>query len=300
MQASRVVAANDDSSDDDVDVGYVDNPLVEEDSEGEEETTASKKKRKINSLKSNREEKKKNRKISEDEAKKSLVLITAQDQLNLLIESQNDAPGPRLEDSVTVNDFLEGEGSNEGDRNSSRSALNMVDALAFSGLKKLLKTGLMQLEPGCPLALIVCPSAARCTQVIANISKRYHCRVAKLYAKHMKIPDQIESLKQVMPIAVGTPSRIAKLIELSALRLSHCSTVLLDVTLDAKLFHLLSLVETKGDTFSLLHTSVLPELEHLKLGLIREEGEAAIVLKKPNQKPNWVPKVKGATGAGAR
>jgi hypothetical protein len=90
---------------------------------------------------------------------------------------------------------------------------------------------------------------------------------------------------------------VAKLIELGALRLSLCSMVLLDVTLDVKKFHLLTLAETKGDTFSLLHTSVLPELTHLKLGLIREQGEAPIVLKKPNQKPNWTPKVKPVAGA---
>jgi len=287
QQVSTSKAATEDSSDDDVDVGYVDQPLIEEDSD-EEEAPVSKKKRKINDLKMMREEKKKNMRLSaENESNKSTSIATAESQFDLLIECQSSAPGSRLEDTVRKVDILENESDNT-------ITLNMVDALAYSGLKKLLKTGLMQLSPGCPLALVVCPSAARCTQVIASISKRYSCRVAKLYAKHLKIPDQIESLKQVVPVAVGTPSRIAKLIELNALHLTHCSTVLLDVSLDAKKFHLLSLTETKGDTFSLLHTSVLPELEHLKLGLIREEGEAAIVLKKPNQKPNWVPKVKNA------
>lgn len=46
------------------------------------------------------------------------------------------------------------------------------------------------------------------------------CKIAKLFAKHFKVQDQIDLLsKQYFPVAVGTPNRLAKLVELGALSL---------------------------------------------------------------------------------
>ena len=48
------------------------------------------------------------------------------------------------------------------------------------------------------------------------------CKIAKLFAKHFKVQDQIDLLsKQYFPVAVGTPNRLAKLVELGALSLSR-------------------------------------------------------------------------------
>ena len=48
------------------------------------------------------------------------------------------------------------------------------------------------------------------------------CKIAKLFAKHFKVQDQIDLLsKQYFPVAVGTPNRLSKLIELGALSLSR-------------------------------------------------------------------------------
>ena len=47
------------------------------------------------------------------------------------------------------------------------------------------------------------------------------CKIAKLFAKHFKVQDQIDLLsKQYFPVAVGTPNRLSKLVELGALSLS--------------------------------------------------------------------------------
>lgn len=48
------------------------------------------------------------------------------------------------------------------------------------------------------------------------------CKIAKLFAKHFKVQEQIELLsKQYFPVAVGTPNRLSKLVELGALSLSR-------------------------------------------------------------------------------
>ena len=43
------------------------------------------------------------------------------------------------------------------------------------------------------------------------------CRVAKLFAKHLKVKQQQEMLATFSPVAVGTPNRLAKLMDLGAL-----------------------------------------------------------------------------------
>jgi hypothetical protein len=43
----------------------------------------------------------------------------------------------------------------------------------------------------------------------------FKCRVAKLFAKHMKTEEQAKQLAgNYLPIAVGTPARVKKLLEL--------------------------------------------------------------------------------------
>ncbi|CAG5086836.1 Oidioi.mRNA.OKI2018_I69.PAR.g11374.t1.cds [Oikopleura dioica] len=75
-------------------------------------------------------------------------------------------------------------------------------------------------EPLCEVnspVVIVCGAGKRCTDVLRDIqtwSKEKEGNTAKLFAKHFKIADQIKHLnKGKTSVAVGTPSRIAKLIE---------------------------------------------------------------------------------------
>lgn len=61
------------------------------------------------------------------------------------------------------------------------------------------------------------------------------CKVAKLFAKHFKVPEQQALLTKTAPaIGVGTPHRLSQLAALGALKLDRLSLVLVDVALDAK------------------------------------------------------------------
>ena len=61
------------------------------------------------------------------------------------------------------------------------------------------------------------------------------CRIAKLFAKHMKVAEQQQHLQQhPLCIAAGTPNRLCKLADIEALQLSQLQLVVLDVHQDAK------------------------------------------------------------------
>lgn len=82
-------------------------------------------------------------------------------------------------------------------------------------------------ELGCPLIVIVCASANRAVDIIKSVSKGLKCKVAKLFSRHVKIQEQIDILKKHHPIAVGTPNRLHKLIELGALSLTQTKLILI-------------------------------------------------------------------------
>jgi protein CMS1 len=123
---------------------------------------------------------------------------------------------------------------------------------------------------GCPLLLILCSSAIRATQIIKSMSaKLIKCKIAKLFAKHFKVEEQMEMLsKGSYNVALGTPNRVKRLIEVGALSLRRVSLVLVDVLPDAKTFNILTLNEVKDDFYKLLYHHILPEKAHLKLALI--------------------------------
>lgn len=59
--------------------------------------------------------------------------------------------------------------------------------------------------------------------------------MAKLFAKHFKIEEQIKDLQsRSVNIAAGTPHRVGKLVAVGSLRLDRLKLVILDVALDAK------------------------------------------------------------------
>ena len=61
------------------------------------------------------------------------------------------------------------------------------------------------------------------------------CRIAKLFAKHMKVPEQQAHLdSHVVVIGCGTPNRLLKLADMDALKLDRLQLLVLDMQLDAK------------------------------------------------------------------
>lgn len=166
------------SSDDEVDTDYVDQPLIEVDSDDEIDngttnsaidSAVSSKKRKLQALKLSRKQKK-------QELSSCEYLTTAASQYKLLIDCQPDLS--KIQENISESDIL---------TTGMKCPSTILDALALSGLKKQLKGNDVQLEPGNPLIMIICSSASRCSQVIATVSTAFHCRIAKLFSKHMKV-----------------------------------------------------------------------------------------------------------------
>lgn len=126
---------------------------------------------------------------------------------------------------------------------------------------------------GCPIVVIVAASATRCTQIIKSISaKLIKVKVAKLFAKHIKVSEQITMLsKEYFPVAIGTPHRVQKLIEVGALHLSHTTIVLVDHTPDIKKFTIFTQPDIVQDWYGLLYQSIYEHRDHLKIALVRDQ-----------------------------
>uniref|UniRef100_A0A8C3GD14 Cms1 ribosomal small subunit homolog n=1 Tax=Cairina moschata TaxID=8855 RepID=A0A8C3GD14_CAIMO len=78
--------------------------------------------------------------------------------------------------------------------------------------------------------LVICSSALRSLELIKSMTTfKGDCRVLKLFAKHIKIKEQINMLeKGVFHIGVGTPGRIKALVEQDGLCLNSTKYMILD------------------------------------------------------------------------
>lgn len=75
---------------------------------------------------------------------------------------------------------------------------------------------------------------ALCMQAMHCLSLQA-CRIAKLFAKHIKMPEQQQHLdSHAVGIGCGTPNRLLKLADIDALKLDRLRLLVLDVQLDAK------------------------------------------------------------------
>ena len=71
------------------------------------------------------------------------------------------------------------------------------------------------------------------------------------------------------PVAVGTPHRLHKLIELGALSLSKTQIILIDLIRDSKNLNMLTMNDVKNDLLDFLNVDVTSELNHIKIALIQ-------------------------------
>ncbi|XP_067897111.1 protein CMSS1 isoform X2 [Heterodontus francisci] len=122
------------------------------------------------------------------------------------------------------------------------------------------------------LMLIICSSALRALEMIRLMTAfKGDCKTLKLFAKHIKIEEQIKWLaKGVIHLGVGTPGRIRNLIERDGLSLQSLKYVILDWNWrDQKLRRLMDIPEVKQETLKLLETSVIPACKSgsVKLGI---------------------------------
>ncbi|GBG74704.1 hypothetical protein CBR_g19109 [Chara braunii] len=117
---------------------------------------------------------------------------------------------------------------------------------------------------GSPAVLIICSSAMRCVDVLKalrdSVGKRGP-RLAKLFAKHLKVEDQVQQLKDRVDIAAGTPARLQKLVSVGALALDRLRYLILDMHRDEKTFTMFDIREVRDEFWNLyrscLHQRVL-------------------------------------------
>nr|XP_018667799.1 protein CMSS1-like isoform X1 [Ciona intestinalis] len=124
-----------------------------------------------------------------------------------------------------------------------------------------------------PLIIVVCGNALRASKfnTEAKTFKGKDARSIKLFARHMKIDDQIKLLREnVIHFAVGTPERIRSLILQDALSLEHTRAFVIDWNWrDVKLKRLIDIREARASLMNLLKDCVIPACKkhHVKIGL---------------------------------
>nr|XP_033796758.1 protein CMSS1 isoform X2 [Geotrypetes seraphini] len=123
-----------------------------------------------------------------------------------------------------------------------------------------------------PLLLLICSSAHRALELIKLLSTfKGNSKVLKLFAKHIKIKEQIKLLeKNVIHLGVGTPGRVKALIEQEGLTLDSLKCLIFDWNWrDQKLRRMMEIPEVKKETMELLEMGMITacRASTLKLGL---------------------------------
>ncbi|XP_024413900.2 protein CMSS1 isoform X4 [Desmodus rotundus] len=122
------------------------------------------------------------------------------------------------------------------------------------------------------LMLIICSSAVRALELIRSMTSfRGDSKVMKLFAKHIKVQEQVKLLeKRAMHLGVGTPGRIKELVKQGGLNLNPLKFLVFDWNWrDQKLRRMVDIPEIRKEVFELLEMGVLSlcKSESLKLGL---------------------------------
>ncbi|TVU13773.1 hypothetical protein EJB05_37199, partial [Eragrostis curvula] len=109
-----------------------------------------------------------------------------------------------------------------------------------------------KIDVGSPALLVICSAALRSLELLRGLKTfTKECRPVKLFAKHLKVEEQVAMLNARVNIACGTPSRIKKLIDMEALSLSRLKLVVLDMQRDAKSFTLFTLPQVSNEFWDL-------------------------------------------------
>ncbi|RKF71153.1 Protein CMS1 [Golovinomyces cichoracearum] len=109
---------------------------------------------------------------------------------------------------------------------------------------------------GAPHTIIIASSGLRAANIARTVRKypSKEAKVAKLFAKHIKIKDAINFLKNNRTgIAIGTPQRIKDLIEQGALNIDRLERIIIDAShIDKKKRGILEMKETQVPLIVLL------------------------------------------------
>ncbi|KAK8861700.1 hypothetical protein IAR55_002523 [Kwoniella newhampshirensis] len=130
-----------------------------------------------------------------------------------------------------------------------------VEEGSFEPLQKRIETIVKRLKSkkpanGSPQVIVLALSGLRCADVVRGVRDvKGNGEVAKLFAKHFKLADQIKYLEKTkVSIAVGTPARVGKLLAEGAIKITSNTVVLLDVShKDSKTRTILTLPEVRDE-----------------------------------------------------
>ncbi|KAI7298531.1 hypothetical protein KC315_g18014, partial [Hortaea werneckii] len=116
---------------------------------------------------------------------------------------------------------------------------------------------------GSPHTLVVAGAGLRAAELVRALRKfqTKESLVAKLFAKHIKLGEAIETVKNSrMGIGVGTPQRIVDLLDNGALKLDNLERIVLDAShIDAKKRGVLDMQDTQPQVVKLLSRQELKE-----------------------------------------
>ena len=95
-----------------------------------------------------------------------------------------------------------------------------------------------------------------------NLTKlREKCKIGKLFAKHIKMKDQLAFLStQNVPIAIGTPGRVKAIMDTDCSHLDQIRFIIIDVVRDAKLRSIFDIPETSKPLLDIIFRGKLDTL----------------------------------------
>lgn len=116
---------------------------------------------------------------------------------------------------------------------------------------------------GTPHTIVVTSTALRAADLarVLRVFQTKKTRIAKLFSKHIKLKDAIETMKHTrIGIGVGTPTRLIELLQENALKIDCLERVVVDVSrIDKKTRGMLDTKETQEPLMKLLGRAELKE-----------------------------------------
>ncbi|XP_055888943.1 uncharacterized protein C3orf26 homolog [Biomphalaria glabrata] len=229
--------------------------IAKQKSESEDVATMDGKKQNKNN-KSGKEKKRQRKKITDESDETLSKPGTAEDVKIMLTKA--------LKDRLGAEAFYDILPDTENDYYPDNSDLLEPDKYLSSVLttwRSAVKKSIFMKTTGSPCLLIVASSAIRAVELNRQIKEFLDgkCKVAKLFAKHMKIEEQKKFLSKTnCQVGIGTPGRILMLIKQGALQLESLIAVVLDWNWrDSKMKRMADIPEVRQDLVSLLKDYVL-------------------------------------------
>ncbi|KAI9308528.1 U3-containing 90S pre-ribosomal complex subunit-domain containing protein [Cunninghamella echinulata] len=114
-----------------------------------------------------------------------------------------------------------------------------------------------------PRVLVITHAALRAADLGRGLKEFAEvARIAKLFAKHFKMSEQVEFLKSTpIHLAVGTPNRISALVDNGHLKLDQLELVVLDTDTSKGNYNITENFEVRGDLFKFLNGFVFPRMK---------------------------------------